>query len=72
VVTEEEIGERLEAVGAPAGNVDGDRVVVADVLAERLAGLEVEHDDASRPLEAREDIVLAALVVVQATQRAAP
>ena len=32
VIAEQEIGQRLEAVGVPAGDVDGDRVLVADVL----------------------------------------
>ena len=72
VVTEEEIRERLEAVGAPTGNVDPHGVVVADVLAERLAGLTVEDDHAGHPLQAREEIVLAPLVVVQAAQRSPP
>ena len=69
VVTEEQVGERLEAVRVDAGDVDRDRVLVADVLSERLAGRAVEDDDARRSLEAREQVVLAALVVVQAADR---
>ena len=70
VVAEEAVGERLEAVRVVAGDVDGDRVVVADVLGERLAGLAVEDDDARHPLQAREEVVLAALVVVEAADHA--
>ena len=71
VVAEEEIGERLEAVRVVARDVDGDRVVVADVLGERLAGLAVEDDDARHALQADEEVVLAALVVVEAADHAA-
>ena len=70
VVTEEQIGERLEAVRVQAGDVDRDRVVVADVLGEGLAGRSVEHDDARRSLQAGEEVVLAALVVVKAADDA--
>src|SRR5204863_8148162 len=48
----------------------GDGVVVADVLAERLARLAVEDDDAHHALEADEEIVLPALVIVQAADHA--
>ena len=72
VVTEEEIGERLEAVGVPSRDVDRDRILVTDVLGERLAALAVEHDDACRPLQADEQVVLAALVVVEAANHALP
>lgn len=48
-------------------DVDRDRVFVADVFCERLGRLAVQHDDAHHPLHAREEIVLAALVVVEAT-----
>ena len=65
VITEEEIGERLEAVRVVAGDVDGDRILVADVLGERLAALAIEHDHASHPLQAGEEVVLPALVEVQ-------
>src|SRR5262249_28012987 len=53
------------------GNVDRDRILVADVLVKRLAGRAVEHDDANHSGEAEEEIVLAALVVVEATNDAA-
>src|SRR5207244_7406641 len=55
---------------AAAGNVDGDRIVVADVLGERLAALEVEDDDPSRALDADEEVVLAPLVVVETADHA--
>src|SRR3989440_7977329 len=65
VVAEEEIGERLEAVRVLPGDVERDRVLVADVEAERLAGPAVEDDHPGHALKAGEEIVLAALVVVQ-------
>ncbi len=70
VVTEEEIGQRLEAVRVAAGDVDRDRVVVADVLGVRLAALPVEHDDARHPLQADEEVILAALVVMETPEDA--
>src|SRR5689334_23423982 len=48
-----------------AGNVECDRVLLADVLAVRLAARAVEDDHAGGSGEAYEEIVLAALVVVQ-------
>ena len=48
VVDEDEVGQGLEAVRAAPGHVDRDRVLVSDVLGERLAGLEVEDDDPRR------------------------
>jgi hypothetical protein len=36
VVTEQKVGERFEAVCVDAGDVDRNRVLVADVLGERL------------------------------------
>ena len=48
VVAEENVRERLEAVRVPARNVDRPGISVADVLGERLVGLEIE-DDHSRP-----------------------
>ena len=65
VVAEQEIGERLEAVCVTAGDVDRDRVLVADVLGERLARVTVEDDDPRRALQAGEEVVLAAHVVVE-------
>ena len=70
VVAEQDVRQRLEAVRVDAGDVDRGRVVVADVLGERLAGRPVEDDDAGRSLEADEEVVLAALVVVQAADHA--
>src|SRR5205814_2199642 len=61
----EDVGEGLEAVCERALDVDRRRVGVADVSGERLAAPGVEHDDARGALEADEEIVLAALVVVQ-------
>ena len=66
MVAEEDVRERLEAVRVTAGHVDGDGVLVADVLGERLAGRTVEDHHAGRPAHADEQIVLAPLVVVQA------
>src|SRR4051812_25628275 len=65
-VAEQAVGQGLETVRAATGDVDGDRVVVPDVLGERLPALAVEHDDAHRPREADEQIVLPLLVEVQA------
>ena len=55
---------------ACAPGPDRDRVVVADVARERLARLAVEDDDAGRPLRQHEEVVLAALVVVQPADHA--
>src|SRR5262245_39127643 len=70
VVAEDEIGERLEAVRVAAGDVEGNRVLVPDVLGERLPGLAVEHDDASSAAQTAEEVGLAALVVVEAADHA--
>ena len=70
MVTEDEIGEGLEAVCIPSWDVDRDRILITDVLGERLAALAVEHDDACRPLHTDEQVVLAALVVVETTNHA--
>ena len=53
VVDEQQIGERLEAVRVAAGDVEGDRVLVADVLGVGLTALAIEHDDARRPVADR-------------------
>src|SRR3954453_11126741 len=71
-VTEETIGERLVAVRVPAGHVDRNGVLVADVLGERRAGLAVEDHDPHHSLQAEEEIVLPALVEVQGADRARP
>ena len=47
VVAEEDVRQRLEAMRVVAGDVDRDRVVLADVLGERLARLAIENDDPS-------------------------
>ena len=70
-IREQAVGERLVAVRMDARDVDGDRVVVSDVLAERLPRLAIEHDDAHHPLEADEEVVLAALVEMQPADHAA-
>src|SRR5262249_24599507 len=72
LVAEEEIREGLEAVGMPAGDVEGDGIVVADVLGVGLACRAVEDNDARHSQQAGEEIVLAALVVVQASDDALP
>src|SRR5262249_13208523 len=69
---EEAVGEGLVAVGETARDVDRDRVLVADVLGERLTALAIEDDDANRSLEADEEVVLPALVVVEAADHPAP
>ena len=70
VVAEEDIGQRLEAMGVVAGDVDRHRVLVADVLAEGLTRLAIEDDDAGGALEAGKKVVLPAHVVVKATDHA--
>jgi hypothetical protein len=67
VVDEEDVRQRLEPVRVLPRHVDGERVVVADVDADRLTALAVEDDDAGRPPEADEEVVLATVVVVEAT-----
>ena len=69
-IREEGVGQRLVAVGVDAGHVDRDRILVADVLAERHAGRAVEDDHSHRPLEADEEVVLTPLVVVEAANHA--
>ena len=44
-IREQAVGERLVAVRVDARDVDGDRIVVSDVLAERLPRLAIECDD---------------------------
>src|SRR5581483_4535728 len=70
-VAEEDVRQRLEAVREPMADVDGDRVPVADVLRGRLARLRVEHDDASRPGQAHEEVVLPPFVEVEPSDDAA-
>ena len=72
VVEHQDVGERLEAVCEISRDVHGGEVAVADVLAERLAGLAVERDDARTSLQANEQVVLATLVVVEASDRSLP
>ena len=72
VVREEAVRQRFEAVRVSAGHVDGGGVRLADVEAERLAAGPVEDDDASHAGEASEEVVLAALVVVQPADDALP
>ena len=55
----------LEAVSVTARDIDGDGIVVTDVLRERLSALAVEDDDAGRALQARKQVVLASLVIVE-------
>ena len=71
VVAEEDVGQRFEAVGVMTGHVERNRIVVADVLGESLAGGAVEHDDARHPLQADEQVVLAPLVIVEAADHTA-
>ncbi len=72
VVAEEEVRERLVTVRVMPRNVDRDRVLVTDVLAERLAARTVEDDHTRRPLETGKEVVLAALVVVEPSDHALP
>ena len=71
-VAEQAVRERLVTVGVDAGDVDRNRILVADVLGEGLVRLPVEDDDAHHPLETEEEIVLPALVVVEAAHHARP
>src|SRR5262249_38287918 len=48
------------------------RVVVPDVDRERLAAVAIEHDHANHAAQAREEVALAALVVVQPADHALP
>ena len=70
VVAEEDVRERFEAVRVVPGDVDGDGILLADVLRERVAARAVEHHDPGGPAEAREEVVLPALVVVEAAEHA--
>ena len=69
VVEHEDVRQRLEAVREVPRDVDGGKAVVTDVLGEGLARVTVECDDACLALEADEEVVLPALVVVKATNR---
>src|SRR5437899_11983419 len=66
VVAEEDFRQGLVPVCVPTGYVDGDRVLVADVLREDRPGLTIEDDHPGGPAQAREEIVLTSLVVVEA------
>ncbi len=70
VVREEHVGQRLEPVRVASRDVERDGIVVADVLGERLAAVAVEDDDTGLAGDAVEEIVLAALVVVEAADHA--
>ena len=70
VVTEEEIGQGLKAVGVMPRDIDRDQVFVTDVLREGLAGLAIEYHHAGGPLQAGEEVVLAPFVIVQAADHA--
>ena len=56
----------------PAGDPDRDGILVADVLGEGLAAAAVEHDDAGHSAQAREQVVLPALVVMEPSDHALP
>src|SRR5581483_7845924 len=71
-VGEERVRQRLVAVRVAAGDVDCDGIVVADVLDVHVAALPVEDDDADGSLQTDEEVVLAALVVVQTADHALP
>ena len=72
VVGEEDVGQRLEPVRVASRDVERDGIVVADVLGERLAAASVEDDDPGLAGDAVEEVVLAALVVVEAADHALP
>src|SRR5262245_24115896 len=55
-----------------ARNVDRHRVLVADVHGEGLTALSVEDDNARRPSETDEEVVLASPVEVQPPNHASP
>ncbi len=70
VIDEQKVGQRLESVCMAPRDVQRDRVLVTDVLGERRPRRSVENDHARRPLKAREQVVLATLVVVEASDHA--
>jgi len=72
VVAEEKIGERFESVGVATRNPNRHWVVVADVDREGLSALAIEHYDPSNALEAREQVVLTALMKMEPTDHALP
>ena len=70
-VHEQAVGQRFVSMRIRAGDVERDRVVVTDVLREHLAAVAIENDHAHHPRQTHEEIVLTALVVVQAADHAA-
>ena len=69
VVEHQHVCQCLEAVRERPGDIDRGEVVVADVLAERLAALPVERDYPGATSQTDEQVVLAPLVVVKASDR---
>ena len=62
VVAEQQIRQRLEPVGMVPRNVESHGIVLADVGREDLAAPSVQDHHPCHPRQAREEIVLPALV----------
>src|SRR3954465_4150893 len=69
VVEHQHVGPARRSVREIARHVDRSEVAVPDVLGEGLARLTVERHDASLALQAHEEVVLPALVVMQPANR---
>src|SRR5207248_8864730 len=65
VVEEEAVRQSLVAVGVPARDEDRHGVVVSDVDRERLAAVPIQNNHPDHPVQAREEVALTTLVVVQ-------
>ncbi len=72
VVAKEKIRERLESVGVATRNPNRHRIVVANVDRERLSALAIKHHNPSNAAEAREQVVLTALVKMEPADHALP
>ena len=70
MVTEENVGQGFETVRVVAGHPDGDRILLADIERKGLARLAIKQDGARHSLQAGEEVVLAALMVVKAANHA--
>jgi hypothetical protein len=66
VVTENDVGKGLEAVSVTSRNIDGNWVGFSYVRTEDFAGRAVEDDDAGGADQTGEEVVLSAIVIVEA------